>query len=466
MKKLRGITVLALFLLAPGLLKGQDVGLLRLEKDLPPENDAVLWGGVEGGRFKPTYEALFQWSAGAEARMVRYGIHTTWTGTLSLEQTTGDHPGASLFLEPGYFPMDLWDPTSRKTSRQTGRLDIGLLSNLSDLWEAGFRASVKAANESRQVAFHHATFGVDALLEPTLAFVTDDDARIIASYLVRLRMEQVRLDLSGDGADASRPVFLDEGMRYGMFEPGLTLFPVMEFSHGFFGRYYSPELSGGFGITWKRGRAGGPDYSRFTFPGSILKGCFEGMSEGFEVDQVFRLSYQRDRDQLRETKEDGFASLSDRVTRNAAFGYALRPHEGILKRVGIDLDGHLWHHRGFVSTQDAARMVGGLATLSASLVLGRVDLDVRASAGGGKWLDSGRSYGPNDESVRLAEDWARNMDYRMLPRVGAGGSVTYHAAFLEGLTLQFDTDWLRAFKMIHLGGKNRNVATLRIGYHF
>ena len=111
-------------------------------------------------------------------------------------------------------------------------------------------------------------------------------------------------------------------------------------------------------------------------------------------------------------------------------------------------------------------MLGGMATAYASLAFGRVDLDVRVSGGGGRWQERGNTYGPNDESVRLVEDWRKNMDYRMLPRLGMGGTFTYHASFLEGLTFQVDTDWLRAFKMVHLGGKNRNVATLRIGYHF
>ena len=464
MKRLLRFVGILLFLLPPALAKGQDTGQLRMKKDLPPENDIALWGGVEEGRFKPTQAAVFQWSAGADASVARHGIHTSWTGTISLGQTMGKHTGSSsLFLEPEYFPMDLVDQAAGMTSRQTGRVEIGLLSDLSDLWAAGFKASVQAANETKKVALHPATFGLDAQFEPTLTFVSDDDACIVSSYLVRLRTERVKMGQPGEGA---RPVFLDEGMRYGLYEPGLDLFPVMELTHGFYERYLSPDISGGFGITWKRGRAGGSDYSRFKFPGSTLKGFFEAKREGFEIDQTYRVAYQRDRDQLREASEGGYSTRSDRVTRNATFGFALLPHEGTLKRAGIDLEGNFWNHRGFVSTSDKTRMLGGMATAYASLAFGRVDLDVRVSGGGGRWLERGNTYGPNDESVRLAEDWARNMDYRMLPRVGAGGTFTYRAAFLEGLSFQLCGDLVHAFKMVHLGGKNRETATLRVGYHF
>lgn len=462
MNKLFSIAGITLCLLSPALAEGQDIGQFRIRKAEPSESEVALWGGVEDGRFKPTHAALFQWKAGADARLVRHGRHTSWTGSLSLEQAAGKHLGSSLFLEPGAFPMDLWDQTTGTASRQTGRMEVGLLRDVSDLWAAGFKASLKAANEVKQGSFRHSAFGVDALLEPTLTFLYDDDACFVSSYHVRLRTERAKAGQPGDGVP---PVFLDEGMRYGTYEPSLGIFPVLELSHGFFGRYYSPELSGGFGITWKRGRAGEQDYSRFRAPGSTLKGFFEVPREGFEVDQVYRIAYQRDRDQLREARDGGYTALSDRVTRNAAFRFSLVPHKGTLKRAGVDLEGNLWRERGFVSVQDAVRMIGGTATLFASARFLWFDLDIRLSAGGGRWLDSGRSYG-EDPVPRLAEEWRKDMDYRLLPRIGMGGTITYHPYFLEGFSFQFDTDWLRAFKNIHLGGRNRNIATLRVAYHF
>ena len=153
MKRLLRFVGILLFLLPSALAKGQDTGQLRMKKDLPPENDIALWGGVEEGRFKPTQAAVFQWSAGADASVARHGIHTSWTGAISLGQTMGKHTGSSsLFLEPEYFPMDLADQAAGMTSRQTGRVEIGLLSDLSDLWAAGFKASVQAANETKKVA--------------------------------------------------------------------------------------------------------------------------------------------------------------------------------------------------------------------------------------------------------------------------------------------------------------------------
>ena len=65
-------------LLFPVLLNGQEIGLLRMDPDRRnPESEAAVWGGVEEGRYRPTYGSLFQWSAGADARLVRHGKTTS-----------------------------------------------------------------------------------------------------------------------------------------------------------------------------------------------------------------------------------------------------------------------------------------------------------------------------------------------------------------------------------------------------
>ena len=108
MKRLLIYTGMALCLLIPGLLRGQEIGLLRVNPDsLVSQREAAIWGGFEEGRFKPVHGALTQWSAGAGVKSVRHGKNSSWTGALSLEQTTGYEMGASLLLEPDYFPLDI-----------------------------------------------------------------------------------------------------------------------------------------------------------------------------------------------------------------------------------------------------------------------------------------------------------------------------------------------------------------------
>ena len=58
MKKLLIYTGMALCLLIPGLLRGQEIGLLRVNPDsLVSQREAAGWGGVEDGEFRPAHGA-------------------------------------------------------------------------------------------------------------------------------------------------------------------------------------------------------------------------------------------------------------------------------------------------------------------------------------------------------------------------------------------------------------------------
>ena len=178
--------VCLLSLLVPTLLNGQEAGLLRMNPDRPArESEAAVWGGVEEGRFKPTHAAVFQWSAGADAKLVRHGKTTSWTGALSFGQTVGQNMLSSMLLEPDYYPFDILEFTPGTKSRQDVRLETGFLSDIGYEWAAGLKASVKGAHDARQQDVRHSSFGLDALVEPVLTYVMDDDMGLVSSYKVR-----------------------------------------------------------------------------------------------------------------------------------------------------------------------------------------------------------------------------------------------------------------------------------------
>ena len=118
MKKRFIFTGAALCLLIPGLLRGQEIGLLRVNPDsLVSQREAAVWGGFEEGQFRPIHGASFQWSAGAEVKSVRHEKNFSWTGLLSFEQTTGNNMNASMLLEPDYFPLDIVETPQGTKSR-------------------------------------------------------------------------------------------------------------------------------------------------------------------------------------------------------------------------------------------------------------------------------------------------------------------------------------------------------------
>ena len=448
-------------LLLPILAQGQEAGLLRMNRETAVSGtETAIFGGVEEGWFRPLYVGTFQWNAGAEAKTVRHGNKTSWTGGISLQQMMGYNMGSSMLLDPGYFPVDILDAAQGTRSRQTGKLEGSFLSDLGFDWAAGLKASAKVDYMSKPRDLKHSSFGVDAQLEPTVTYVMDDDMGLVSSYHVRVRMEWLRIGQREDGAQP----FLDMGMRIGTYE-NIDQFPILEISHGFNELLYMPEVTAEFGISWKRGRAGRLDLSRFRFPGSTLHAGFGQTFQADNVDHVYHVAYQRERDQLREPGEGGgFSSLYGRRRRNLDVNYEVRFLNGFVKRVGVDLGGNQWKEQGFLPwLSDAALWYDGTAKLLTSFSFGPVDLDLNVLAGQGWWKDRGRIEN-TPVPGRMLNDWLRNMDYRTAPRIGVGGTITVHLP--GGLYAQLDGSWLHALSVVYVGGQNREIGTLKIGYKF
>ena len=463
MKKLFIYAGIALGLLVPGLLRGQEIGLLRTNLENRPEFEgtAAVWGGVEEGGYRPAYAAPFQWSAGAEAKAVRHGKYTSWKGALSFEQVAGQNMFSSMFMEPGYYPLDLLEFTKGPKSRQNIRLEGGFLTDFGYDWAAGIKATVKASNIMKQEHVHHTNFGISAQVEPTLTFVMDDDMGLASSYIVRLRTESIKASPDGEGEHI---LFLDKGLRYGSYVDVMTGFSVQELAHGISELFYSPEFTMGAEIIWKRGKVG---EDQFRFPGSTLSLFAEYAILADNTDHVMRLGFKRQRDQLRMVTEDGFAALSGRRVRNMDMKYEAKFLHGVLKSAGIVLNGNQWFENAFVTCADQILRYDGTVTFLTSLSFGAIDLDVHYLAGKGWWKDRGQDAVDGDENPdRATGDWLRKMDYMMAPRMAFGGTITARIPAVKGLFFQLNADWHHAFNVTLLRGKNREIASLKVGYKF
>lgn len=429
-------------------------------------SEAAVWGGVEQGYFRPSYQGTFVWKAGAEAKTIRHGEKTSWTGGISFQQMMGQNMGSSMLLEPGYFPMDVVEVAEGTKSRQTGKLEAAFLTDFGREWAGGLKASAQVDYQAKQREIKHSTMGLEALLEPTLTYVMDDDIGLVSAYHVRVRMEQLKIAQE----DGALP-FVDQGLRIGGFESGLGQFPILELAHGFNELLYFPEFSAEFGISWKRGRAGNPNYNRFSFPGSTLHAAFGQTFEADKADHVYRIAYLRDRDQLRDPGDSGsggFTALSGRKRVNLEVKYEAKFLHGAVKRIGVDLGGNQWdEHALWLDPADAAQWYDGTATLLSSFSFGPVDLDLDVFGGRGWWKERGRlADTPEDSPRRMMTDWYKNMDFRTAPRVGVNGSMTVHISGVKGLFAQLYGNWIHATKVVCIGGQNRGVVTLKLGYKF
>ena len=460
--------VCLLGLLLPTLLQGQETGLLRMDpENRDPLTRVAVWGGVEDGRFRPTHEPIFQWSAGAEARHVGQRPHTTWTGAVSFEQKTGKYIASSLLLDPAHYPMDILDFSRGMKSQQDLRLEGSFLTDIDDIWAAGLKGAVRAEHASKRQGNPFSSIGVQAELEPVVTYLIDDNVAFVASYRGLLRTENASAQAASEGADG---LFLDKGMRYGAYlAPGSSAFSVLEFSHGFGALFRSPEESWGLDMLWKRGQASG-NGEEYRFPGSSLHLFFDYDLAAECTSHLFGISYRRERDQLRLAGADGsFSSLSDRIVRNVGLKYGIRFHEGAFKSVSLVLDGNQRTNRAFPppALMDKSVRYDGSATILTSLSAGIFDVDLRMMAGGGSWKGAGAGeVADKTSAVRLTNDWLQQVEFLRAPQIGLGGTLTGHIPSVDGLFIRLDAFWRRALQVYRLPGKNREIATLTIGYEY
>ena len=383
-------------------LQGQDIGLLRLNPVTGGRGKADVYGGYEAGGYHPAFAPASLWKAGASAQGTRHGERTSFTGSFSFEQVEGKEQFTSMFLEPGYFPVDVLEFTLGDKTRQTYKLGGGLATTFAEEFVLGVKANYTAANYAKRKDIRHTTYGMDLQVEPTVAVVGDNGVGLSAAYIFRKRTETIDAEQVGAATDQSYFAFLDKGMRYGTYqvwdgdgihldEAGVGVFPVKEFTHGFSYLVEAPMFAGGMSLLWKHGAVGEKGYDWFRYPGFSWKVFLEGRLKG---GHSLRLDLNLQDDQLEESVLDkvtaggittptvyAWNAVSDRNWGSLDLTYAVRFQNGPLKLLRAVLHGGLWEEKSYLMYpyEDQTTRYNGMATLVAAFGFGPVDLNLRVT---------------------------------------------------------------------------------------
>ena len=491
--------ILSLLAAAPLALKGQDIVLLR--QDAPDVEggwgSAAVYGGYEAGGYHPAFAPESLWKAGAKAQETYHGDQTSFTGAFSFEQIEGKGMFTSMFLEPGYFPIDVLEFTPGDKTRQTYKLNGGFVTRFLDDFVFGVKADYTAANYAKRKDIRHTTYGMDFQVEPTFGMVQEEEGdrqSWSVAYIFRKRTETIDAEQVGAATDQSYYAFLDKGMRYGTYqvwdgdgihldEAGVGVLPVREFTHGFAEQLQTGALgfSAGLKFLWKHGTVGEKGYEWFKYRGQTYSTWFE---KKWESGHSLRLDFDLENDGLKEAVLDKVSSggittptiytynaVSDRAWVSLDLTYAIRFRQGCLKRLQTVLHGGLWDESSYLMYpyEDKTTRYNGMATVIAAFGFGPVDMNLRVNGGAGAWKDQGLQGGTDAvESVpyRLEGDWLRKMEYFSTGKLGAGLTLTYHMKAVDGLFLQAEGTWLHGFGIDLLPGADRWSSTVRIGYDF
>ena len=506
MNKFRNILILCLLVFSQTLLRAQTYeriyrnnfwngtdNVTGVRQDSLSSSFAEIYGLYEGGGFKDTWEAEEGWSAGAATASIRHLERLSLAGSFSFSQTEGYGMCGSMFIRPGFYPVDVMEFTpGRKTLQQYG-FDGGISYDIAPRWRIGAEMEFESANLSKRKDLRHTNWRLDMEVAPGFMFHDGDFAAGAAAIFVKTS-ESVDAEQVGT-SESSYYAFLDKGLMYGTYsvwtgnglhldELGLTSFPVREFSYGGSLQLQYKGLFADLKYLRSYGSVGEKEYIWFSFPGNTFRVNLAYRlrpSDGAHGDHFFRLSYLlKDR------------TMSESVLEKVASNGVTTVYNHGWNRIYADAEWSVTPEYEYVSERWESRVYAELSGKTAvssqiypyiyirSLMswqahaefilhgIGRFDLCFKVGYGGASCTEADRlateDSGVQTSPFRLQEWYDMQMDYIEADRIHAGISARYR--IYKGIYTEIGGNLTRGFGFESRNGAYRYGAALKIGYQF
>lgn len=460
-----------------------------IRQDSVSRSYAEAYGKYEGGGFRDTWEAEKGWSAGAATASIRHLEKISLKGSFSFDQTEGYGMCGSMFIDPGFYPVDVLEFTPGRKTLQTYAFDGGISYDLSDHWRIGAAMDFESANMAKRKDLRHSNWKLDMAVTPGIMYHRGDLA-IGASYIFRKTSESIKAEQVGT-SESSYYAFLDKGLMYGVYsvwngsglhlsEAGVNSFPVKDFSNG---GALQMQYKGFFAeaeYLRTNGTVGEKEYIWFRFPGNEIGALLGYRHIGDQFRHYARFGFGwkglgLDESILEKVTENGVTTVhnhgSNRIL--AKETVSLSPeYELVGKAFEILVNADVRWENGLSSQMYpyafTQRLMNWKAGTEALIHIGRLDLGAGIAIGGGRVYETAgnvdKDSGVQTSPFRLEEWYTRQMDYLTATRSEAGLSLRYN--FRKGIYLQAEGYWIHGFGLSLATGSDRLATALRIGLSF
>lgn len=460
-----------------------------IRQDSLSRSYAEISGCYEGGGFRDTWQAEEGWSAGAATASIRHMERMSLKGSFSFEQTEGYGMCGSMFIDPGYYPVDVLEFTPGRKTLQTYAFDGGLSYDLSDTWRIGAVIGFESSNIAKRKDLRHTNWKLDIDIAPGFTF-SKGDIVIGASPIFGKTSEMINAEQVGT-SESSYYAFFDKGLMYGVHqvwtgsgvhldEAGVNGLPVKEFHYG---GAFQMQYKGFFAeaeYLRTSGSVGEKEYIWFRFPGNSVAARLGYMHNSGRNSHYARLGFTwkgrtMTESVLEKVSSDGVTTVinhgANRIS--AESGWSLMPEYEFVS------DGFELMAGAEISVQDrmASQMYPYVleqslftygAGLKAEIHIGVFDLGVNAGFEGGEvaedgWLSS-EDTGVQSSPYRLQDWYDRQMEYMTSFRTNAGLSLRWN--FSKGMYAEAAGGWIHGFGLDLIGSPDRFTASLKLGYNF
>ena len=460
-----------------------------IRQDSVSRSYAELAAGYEAGGFKQSWQAEDAWRAGARTASVRHLERISFKGGFSFEQQEGYDMYGSMFIDPGYYPIDVLEFTPGRKTLQTYALDGGLSYDLNPHWRIGVMADFASANMAKRKDLRHTNWKLNFSVAPGFMYHKGDFAAGL-SYIYRKNGETVNAEQVGT-AKSSYYAFFEKGLMYGVYqvwtgsgvhldEAGVNGLPVKEFSNGVAAQLQYKRFFAEAEYARIRGVVGEKEYIWFTFPGNMTSARlgYKAAADagehyaGLDFDWKSQTMHER---ALEKITENGVTTVVDHgsnvVQRRESF--ELSPsYEFVAQKWEVSAKAELTRKNGLASQiypyiyaqslMTAAVRVGGLVRF------GGFEVSAAALYGCGTVDEERRSADQSTEALtspyRLQDWYDLQVEYDTADKTGVDLCLRYN--FKKGLYLKATGSWMHGFNLKYAAGADRYAAKLGLGYSF
>lgn len=463
-------------------------GVTGIRQDTVSIAVAEAYGNYVSGGLRASSEASSLWRAGAYTSAIRHLKNFSMTGSFSFDQMWGEGMCGSMFVRPGFYPVDVYEFTPGSKSRQTYEVCGGISVDVSPLWRLGGEVDFTSANYAKRKDLRHTTYMLDFSVKPGVQYHNGDLA-LALNYIFSKNSETVKAEQVGTSV-ASYDAFFDKGLYYGvkniwtgsgvhLNEPGIDGLPVSETINGLSLQFSYGGLYAGVQGRLRNGQVGEKLKVWYRFSGYDVSAHLGYRFESIGGTHYFRGSFeyldQSNDEYALESKTEGGVTNTYTIGSNRLFSRGIS-----VAGLGYEFSGSGWN----IMADASLTAKNGLLTIiypcraEQKLIMPSIDLsakkaagpfDIRLAAGwsNGSLAESNsildESSGLVSSPERLESYFLKYSEHMTHNKIVLSPSLRFN--FAKGLYVEGAFWWNHGFGMQYLGA-DRFSTTLRFGYNF
>ena len=466
---------------------GENVTGIRM--DSISSSYAELYGKNNHGDFYHSYEAEKSWNAGAIAKSITHLKGYSLTGSFSFNHTSGKDMSGSMFIQPGFYPVDILEFTPGRKNLQRYAFMGGIASDIAPNWRLGGKIDFAASNYSKRKDLRHTNYRLDLKVAPSVMYHSGDLA-IGFSYMFSKNSESVKAEVIGT-TENSYNAFLDKGLMYGAYEAwdgsgihlsesGINGFPIKELSNGGALQLQWKRFYGDIEYTYSSGSAGERDAIWFKFPTHRIASHWSYHFQQGKKEHFLRLNLQwshlvNNENVINKETVNGITTTyingSNRIFERDAF--SVHPeYEFISPRTEVRLGTHISTFKRLTTQMypyvASEKMLCTQTYVSSVFHIGKFDLKAAASFAIGNSTEKSRvittDTEPGDPPYRLTDYYNLQNEYATAPQATLRLGLRYH--FNHGIYAEVQGSYTRGFNLHYIDGSSRWNETIKLGYTF